>query len=161
MWSYSINIKMIKVIFSQNVLNHLKFTLAIFTGSVTYYISNDLFYSWHFLLVMKWNVGQFYIWICTFIYTCTSHKRLSILMWKWLLVEHWTLVCEILAPLWSTGRGRGHTARLSRAIPINCFQAAQTLCFYWDQNIFQVLRAVFSSAMCGPCFSIGSASSSL
>lgn len=68
--------------------------------------------------------------------TCTTHKRPSIPMWKWLWLNT-GLLCEILASLWRAGRGWGHTARLSRPILINCFQAARSLCFYCDQNIFQ------------------------
>ncbi len=96
--------------------------------------------------------------------SCTTHKRVSIPRWKLTSVEHWALVCEILAPLWSTGRGWGHThththtAHLSRATQINCFQAARPFCFYWDQTIIQgaVLsrRAVLTPALCELSFFI-------
>lgn len=124
------------------------------------WFGNTLFLSIFVMCSKRWYIEM---------ESCTTNERVSIPRWKWTSVEHWALVCEILVPLWNTGRGWGHTshthahkhtytARLSRATQINCFQAARPFCFYWDQNIIQEAglsrRAMLTPTLCEPSFFI-------
>lgn len=65
------------------------------------WFGNTLFLSIFLMCSKRWYIEM---------ESCTTNERVSIPRWKWTSVEHWALVCEILAPLWNTGRGWGHTS---------------------------------------------------